>query len=127
MSPSSETRIGRVHHLLLEAVDLDLSLKFYVETLGFAIRKEEPFRDGKRLVVLEQGLGLKEGGLATTGRLEHLCFSANGVEAIAVRAADAGFEIVRGPGPGPYGHTVYIRDPDGLEVELFDDLNRDDA
>ena len=119
---ATETQVARVHHLLLEVTDLDAALKFYVDTLGFAVRKQEVFRDGNQLVVLEQGLGLKEGGNASTGRIEHLCFSALGIDRIAKRAAAAGYEIVRGPGPGPYGHTVYIKDPDGLDVELFDDI-----
>lgn len=114
-------RVDQVHHLLLETRDLDASVAFYVDVLGFAIRKEEAFRDGRRLVVTEQGLGLTEGGSGAAGVLQHLCFSAWGVDEIARRAGDRGHEIVRGPGEGPYGHTVYIRDPDGHEIELFDD------
>lgn len=114
--------VRRVHHLLLETQDLDASVAFYVDVLGFRVRKREEFRDGRRLVVTEQGLGLTEGGSGTRGVLEHLCFSAQNIDAIAERARSAHREIVRGPGPGPYGHTVYIRDPDGHEIELFDEV-----
>ncbi|WP_148573304.1 VOC family protein [Nocardioides caldifontis] len=113
--------VVRVHHLLLEVRDLDASEAFYTQVLGFAVRKREEFRDGRRLIVTEQGLGLTEGGSGSKGVLQHLCFSARGIDGIAAHAAAAGCEIVRGPGPGPYGHTVYIRDPDGYEIELFDD------
>jgi len=118
---SPPTAVHRVHHLLLETRDLDASLRFFVDVLGFDVRKREDFRDGRRLVVTHQGLGLTEGGTGADGVLEHLCFSASGIDEIAERARAAGFEIVRGPGPGPYGHTVYVRDPDGNEIELFDD------
>jgi catechol 2,3-dioxygenase-like lactoylglutathione lyase family enzyme len=50
--------------------------------------------------------------------LQHVCFAARGVDALADRAREAGFTIIRGPGPGPYGHTVYLLDPDGREIEL---------
>lgn len=116
-------QVGRVHHLLLETNDLDASLNFYIGVLGLTVRKDEIFRDGRRIVVTSQGLGLKEGANSSNGRLEHLCFAAHGVDAIAERAREAGHTIVRGPGPGPYGHTVYIRDPDGLEVELFEETD----
>jgi ureidoacrylate peracid hydrolase len=112
----------RLHHLLLEVADLDRSLDFYQNVLGFTIRKREPFRDGRDLVVTGQGLGLvardgaSEGG--ERGGLEHLCFGARGVDELAERARAAGHRIVRGPGEGPYGHTVYIEDPDGNHVEL---------
>lgn len=110
----------KVHHLLLETRDLDVSVAFFVDVLGFDVRKREEFRDGRRLVVTAQGLGLTEGGSGKRGVLEHLCFSARKIDAIAERAGAAGHTIVRGPGPGPYGHTVYILDPDGNEIELFE-------
>lgn len=108
-----------VHHLLLETTDLDASVAFYTDVLGFTVRKREDFRDGRRLVVTHQGLGLTEGGSRASGVLQHLCFTARDVNGIADRAKDA---VVRGPGPGPYGHTVYVSDPDGNEIELFEEL-----
>ena len=109
-----------VHHLLIETVDLDAAERFYVDVLGFRVRKREDFRDGRRLVVTEQGLGLTEGGAGRGGTLEHLCFSARDVDGIVRRVKETGHRIVRGPGPGPYGYTVYVEDPDGNEIELFD-------
>lgn len=110
-----------LHHLLIEATDLDRSVDFYVDVLGFEVRKREEFRDGRQLVVTHQGLGLVGGGPATRGGLEHLCFRSRDIDGLTERARKAGHRIIRGPGPGPYGHTVYIEDPDGNQVELFED------
>jgi ureidoacrylate peracid hydrolase len=112
--------VDTLHHLLLEVADLDQSVQFYVEVLGFRVRKQEPFRGERQLVVTEQGLGLTNGAAGMRAGLEHLCFAARGVDDLARRASTAGYRIVRGPGPGPYGHTVYIEDPDGNEVELVE-------
>ena len=114
-------RALRVHHLLLEVRDLEASERFYLDALGFAVRKREQFRDDRRLTVTEQGLGLTEGGTGARGTLEHLCFSARDVDGLTERARGAGFQVVREPGPGPYGHTVYLKDPDGNQVELFEE------
>lgn len=108
-----------LHHLLLETSDLDTSVAFYTEVLGFDIRVREDFRDGRRFVGTHQGLGLTEGGSSAGGTVDHICFRARDVDALTARAAAAGHRIVRGPGPGPYGYTVYIEDPDGNEIELF--------
>lgn len=109
-----------VHHLLLETRDLDASLGFYIDVLGFTVRKREDFRDGRKLVVTHQGLGLTEGGSGAAGVLQHLCFTARGVDGLAERARAEGHRVVRGPGPGPYGHTVYIADPDDNQIELVE-------
>lgn len=122
---AARPRAMRVHHLLLETVDLGRSVSFYVDVLGFTVRKQEQFRDGRELVVTEQGLGLV-GGLrsAARGGLEHLCFSARDVDGLAGRARATGHRIIRGPAEGPYGYTVYVEDPDGNEIELFDVTRR---
>jgi nicotinamidase-related amidase/catechol 2,3-dioxygenase-like lactoylglutathione lyase family enzyme len=115
-----QPRAKHLHHLLLEVADLGRSLEFYVDVLGFAVRKREQFRGGDReLVVTAQGLGLVA-GVERRSSVEHLCFEAVGVGLLAERASAKGFAVVRGPGPGPYGHTVYLKDPDGNEVELFE-------
>ena len=120
LAGASQPRAHRLHHLLLETGDLARALEFYVGVLGFVVRKKETFRDGRELVVTEQGLGLVAGLNGTPRGLEHLCFGAQGIDALTERAAAAGHKVVRGPAAGPYGHTVYLEDPDGNEVELFD-------
>lgn len=116
-----------LHHLLLETSDLDRSVEFFVDVLGFAVRKREEFRDGRPLVVTHQGLGLVGGGTPSGGTLEHLCFRSRDVDGLAERARANGHRIIRGPGPGPYGHTVYVEDPDGNQIELFEDAPTPDG
>jgi ureidoacrylate peracid hydrolase len=121
---ATSPRARKLHHVALQVSDLQRSLDFYVRLLGFTLTKREAFRDsGKELAATAQGLGLVgpcKGTGPESGTLEHLCFEATGVDTLAENAKANGYKIVRGPGPGPYGRTVYIEDPDGNEVELVE-------
>ncbi|HEV8564106.1 MAG TPA: VOC family protein [Actinomycetota bacterium] len=110
-----------IHHLLLQTEDLARSEDFYLELLGFRVRKREAFHDGRPLTVTEQGLGLTNGAPGVPGAVEHIAFRVSDVREIADRARARGVEILKEPGPGPYGLTVYLADPDGNRIELFQD------
>jgi len=123
LEQTQHSKALRVHHLLLETSSLEKSEKYYIDLLGFDIAKRDVFRDGRTFISTKQGLGLVEGRKdfkGSRGSLQHLCFEAQQIDAITDRARAAGHRIVRGPGPGPYGYTVYIEDPDGNEIELFE-------
>ena len=125
LTAAAQPRALALHHILLEVADLEKSLDFYHKGIGFSVRHREPFRDGRDMVVTHQGLGLVAGGSGSRrggprGGLEHLCFAVRGVDALTERARAAGHRVVREPGPGPYGHTVYLEDPDGNTVELVE-------
>jgi catechol 2,3-dioxygenase-like lactoylglutathione lyase family enzyme len=114
----SERAVG-LHHLLLQTSDLEAAERFFLDVLGFTVRKREAFTDGRPLTVTEQGLGLTNGAPGAPGAVEHVAFRVSGVRALAERARAAGATILKEPGPGPYGLTVYVADPDGNRVELF--------
>jgi ureidoacrylate peracid hydrolase len=106
-------------HLLLQTKDLKKAEEFYIDFLGFTVRKREAFRDGRPLVVTHEGLGLTDGRPDGTGPVEHIAFAATGIEKIAEEAKARGIEIVLGPEPTPYGLSVYLLDPDGNKIEFF--------
>jgi ureidoacrylate peracid hydrolase len=116
---SAAPGIEALGHLLLETTDLDRAERFYAGALGLKVRKRERFRDGRPLIVTEQGLGLTEGGTGQGGQVDHIAFRTRGVRELAERLAAEGVEIVRGPEPGAYGLSLYVVDPDGNEIELF--------
>lgn len=111
----------QLHHLLLKTADLGRAERFYVDVIGLDVRDRQEFRAGGQLIVTSQGIGLLgAGGGAPGSVLEHLCLRARNIDAIAARALAGGHRVISGPGPGPYGYTVYIEDPDGNQVELFE-------
>ena len=109
-----------IRHVLLETTDLDAAERFYVDLLGFKVKNRTPFRDGRRFIGIEQGLGLTEGGTGEGGQVDHFAFEVQGVAQFERMVAEAGYRIVRPLGPGPYGLTVYVADPDGNEIELYE-------
>jgi ureidoacrylate peracid hydrolase len=111
----------RIHHLLLMVASLERSRKFYVDLLGFRERRDaKPLPDGRPFVSLVQGLGLTEGGPGDRRQVDHLAFEVRNVESLNQKLKDAGVEFERELGAGPYGRAIYVRDPDGNILELFE-------
>jgi 4-oxalocrotonate tautomerase family enzyme len=116
----SVTSVSGLHHLLLQVSDIARAEAFYLDGLGFTVRKRETFGDGGPLIVTDQGLGLTEGGPEPPGPVEHIAFRVKGVEDFKDIVETAGGEIVKGPGPGPYGLSLYFLDPDGNKIEFHE-------
>jgi nicotinamidase-related amidase/catechol 2,3-dioxygenase-like lactoylglutathione lyase family enzyme len=114
-----EARALGLGHLLLQVENLDAAESFYLGLLGLTVRKREEFRDGRPLVVTNEGLGLTSGRPPGQGPLEHVAFRARGIAALAERAHAEGVTVVRGPEPSSYGVSLYLADPDGNVVEVF--------
>jgi ureidoacrylate peracid hydrolase len=108
-------------HLLLQTEDLERAERFYTGFLGLAVRERGTFRDGRPLVVTIGGVSLTSGRPPGDGPVEHIALRARGVRQLAERAADAGVTIVRGPERGAYGLSLYVADPDGNQVEVFEE------
>ena len=108
-----------LHHLLLQSTDLEATERFFLDVLGFTVRKRGEFTDGRPLTVTTEGLGLTSGGTGTAGAVEHIAFRTSNIREIARRAQEAGVTVLKDVGPGVYGLTVYLADPDGNRIELF--------
>lgn len=114
-------RLFGLGHVLLQVVDLAAAEEFYLDFLGLEVRKREPFRDGRPLIVTVEGLGLTDGRPDGVGPVEHIAFRARNIAAIADEARRRGVPIVQGPEPSGYGISLYMLDPDGNKIEVFGD------
>jgi ureidoacrylate peracid hydrolase len=120
LARAGEPRAVGLGHLLLQTSDLERSERFYLDFLGLTVRKRETFRDGRPLVVTNEGVGLTNGRPDGTGPLEHVALRAKGVRRLADRAQSEGVPIVRGPEPSTYGISLYLADPDGNQIEVYE-------
>jgi catechol 2,3-dioxygenase-like lactoylglutathione lyase family enzyme len=108
-------------HMLLQVRDLDASKRFYADLLGFTGRDAKPLADGRPFVPFKQGIALTTGGPGGAPQIDHMAFRVSGVEALSARLQQAGVKFFQALHDGIYGRTIYVADPDGNKVELFEE------
>jgi ureidoacrylate peracid hydrolase len=108
-------------HMLLQVADLDASRRFYIDLLGCTERKAKPLADGRPFLPFDQGMALTTGGPGKPLQIDHIAFRVRGVAALSARLKQAGVMFVCELHDGIYGRTIYVRDPDGNKIELFEE------
>lgn len=114
---------GPINHVALEVTDLPASERWYTRTLGLIRVDGEVAADGSGHIALlsPDGGWILTLASAHAARVEHLAITCDGRDAL-VRCRES--LAARGTTPGtitdaPYGSGFVLRDPDGIEVELF--------
>lgn len=118
---SKAPKIFGFAHLLLQVRDLDASKKFYEDLLGFTGRNAKPLTDGRPFVPFRQGIALTTGGPGGAPQIDHMAFRVSGVDALAARLKAAGVQFFQDLHDGIYGRTIYVADPDGNKIELYEE------
>ena len=132
-SPSPVSVLG-LDHLNLRVADLEKSLAFYGGVLGMREVKRNQradgsvslvaLRAGNCVVFLQPSPGYRAPADEKDSGLDHysLEIEAQDPEALAAHLRSHNVEIVTGPAKRWGGHgdgtSIYVRDPDGHEVEL---------
>ena len=108
-------------HMLLKVSNLTRSERFYVDLLGFKLRQAKPLADGRPFLPFTQGLALTSGGPQMSPQIDHIAFKAKNVAAIAARLKSADVKFDHDLHDGIYGLTIYVFDPDGNMIELYEE------
>jgi ureidoacrylate peracid hydrolase len=106
-------------HMVLQVADLEASKQFYLDLLGFALRPAIPLADGRPVVPFKQGIVLTPGNPGKPLQIDHMAFRVNDVRTIADRLTAAHVKFFRELHDGVLGLTIYVADPDGNKIELF--------
>lgn len=139
MSTPPVVQVVGFDHVVLVVADVERSLAWYCGVLGLAGERVEQWRAGEvpfpsvRVspttiidLVVERGgetsAGLGTGARARPRGIDHLCLVIARTDLDAL-AASGVFAWTRGPVDGLFGaqghaRSLYVRDPDGLTVEL---------
>jgi ureidoacrylate peracid hydrolase len=118
---NGDARATGFAHMLLKVADINRSARFYVDLLGFKVRPAKPLADGRPFIPFEQGLALTIGGPNGSPQIDHIAFKAKNVAAIAARLKAADVKFDRDLHDGIYGLTIYVLDPDGNMIELYEE------
>ncbi|MCX6466240.1 MAG: VOC family protein [Pseudonocardiales bacterium] len=132
------TPVGGIHHAALIAKDVEATVAFYQETLGFPLVELVENRDykGSSHFFFDIGNGNLLGFFdfpghdhpdftETIGAVQHIALSQTAEAFAAMRATldEAGIEYI-GPDRG-IDNSLYIRDPNGIGIEFYrEDLGR---
>ena len=108
-------------HMLLQVKDIEASKKFYRDLLGFTERQAKPLADGRPFVPFHQGIALTTGGPGEPKQIDHVAFRVHDVAGLAARLKAAKVKFFEDLHDGIYGRTVYVADPDGTKVELYEE------
>jgi lactoylglutathione lyase len=121
----------RVSHVIRYVEDLERSIAFYRDVLGIAFRFSEhgyaEFDAGVKLGLYERArlptlIGTRGQAPGSDGEV---LFTVDDVDGWVSRLRDRGVEILSGPEDRPWGQrTLHLLDPDGLVVELAQDIPR---
>lgn len=118
-------KIVGLDHIVLKVADVERSLAFYAGTLGLPTVRVEEWRSGAApfpSVRVDDGTIIDLfAGTPDGDNLDHFCVVIEPTDLDAV-AASGDFEVVDGPGrrfgARGDGMSLYVRDPDGNNVEL---------
>lgn len=110
-------------HLLLQVADIEASRRFYADLLGFTERQAKPLADGRPFVPFHQGIALTTGGPGKPLQIDHMAFRVNDVQGLAERLKQAKVTFFQDLHDGIYGRTIYVADPDGTKVELYEEAH----
>ncbi len=126
----------RYLHTMIRVVDLEKSLRFYTEGLGFQVVSRQDYEKDRFSLVFIRAPGDSASGplIELTHNWDthtytrgdaygHTAWRVESIEAIQSRLQAAGYDLSWGPGVTPSGKTrmAFVDDPDGYELELLEE------
>jgi lactoylglutathione lyase len=126
-------------HTMIRVVDLEKSLRFYRDGLGFHVVSKSDYPDGKFTLVflradqdsdtgpmIELTHNWETEGYTRGDAYGHLAYDVDSIEVVQARLKKHGFDLSWGPGKTPNGkrEMAFIDDPDGYEIELLSEIQK---
>lgn len=115
--------IWDVDHVNVTTSDLERMRRFYTEVLGLTEGARPPFsRPGAWMYVGERAVVHISTGRVPVGQssdaFDHIAFKANDLEVTRARLRRHGFAFTEFGVPDRQLHQLFLRDPEGMQIEL---------
>jgi lactoylglutathione lyase len=125
--------ISSLAHVAIKTRDLDASLDFYVNRMGFRemLRLDKPdgspgvwlvylrITDDQFLEIFPEGQGERAPGWNDTA-INHICLGVDGIDAVVAELGTAGVPLLLPRKAGADGNIqAWVEDPDGNRIELM--------
>ncbi len=115
--------ITTLDHYTINTLDLDATIRFYVEVMGFENGERPAFSfpgawlycEGQPIVHLIGGRAPEEAG---TGTIDHIAFRAGDLAGFVGRLEDGDVPYSERDVPGGGIHQVFLSDPNGITIEI---------
>lgn len=123
-------------HTMIRVVDLEKSIQFYTQGLGFVLESRDDYPEGRfTLAFLRSEYDSEHGpSLELTYNWDthaytrgdaygHMAYAVDSIDEVQARLKAHGYDLSWGPGSTPSGRTrmAFVDDPDGYEIELLED------
>ena len=120
--------LHHLDHYNIEVVNLEETIKFYVEVLGLYVGERPPLpfpgawlycendQPTIHLIGTEQGEPNRE--KIPSGRLHHICFQTTGLEEVRARLVKHNIKFNTVVLPRVHNTQFFMQDPNGINVEL---------
>ena len=123
-------------HTMIRVANLEKSLHFYCQGMGFELVKKDEYPDGKFTLAFLRSGGDPSGanppmleltynwGVGQYQRGDaygHVAYSVDSIQKVQERLKKVGYDLSWGPGKTPDGKRAmaFVDDPDGYEIELL--------
>ncbi|MGT2757293.1 lactoylglutathione lyase [Streptococcus ovuberis] len=121
---------SKMAHTCVRVQDLDTSLAFYTEALGFEVSRRRDFPDHQFTLVyltlpgddyeLELTYNYDHGPYDLGDGYGHIAISVEDLEGLHAKHLEAGYEVTDLKGlPGTQPSYYFILDPDGYKIEII--------
>jgi len=123
-------------HTMIRVLDLDQSIHFYTEGLGFELLSRTDYEDGRFTIAFlksKSDRGESPPKLELTYNWDtktytkgegygHMAYRVESIDAVREHLRSKGYDLSWGPGLTPNGKTkmAFVDDPDGYEIELLE-------
>lgn len=122
-------------HTMLRVTDLEKSLHFYIEGLGFTLVSRNDYPEGEFTLaflrapeddssssMLELTYNWGKNKYERGEAYGHMAYLVSSIAEIQKKIQAKGYDLSWGPGASPNGKSVlaFIDDPDGYEIELIE-------